>query len=124
LVPLLGLLVTALMPAGTVTPAAAEPSSVRGLTAALIVNNPGPQTGQQHYEDSLQMTATGGVPPYTWSAVALPPGLSINSATGLISGDVFGAPGTLSTTVTARDTVGATNTVGFTWRILNNCPRC
>ncbi|HEV8558837.1 MAG TPA: Ig domain-containing protein [Actinophytocola sp.] len=124
MIPFLSLLVTALMLAGAVPPASAEPSSGSGLSAALIVNNPGPQTSQQDHPDSLQMTATGGVPPYTWSAVALPPGLTINSATGLISGDVFGAPGTLPTTVTARDTAGASNTVGFTWRILNNCPRC
>jgi hypothetical protein len=44
LIPVLGLLVTMLMLASTAAPASAEPSSGRGLTAALIVNNPGPQT--------------------------------------------------------------------------------
>ena len=37
---------------------------------------------------SYQMTAAGGVPPYTWSANGLPDGLNINSVTGIISGTV------------------------------------
>ncbi len=32
------------------------------------------------------LTATGGLSPYTWSASGLPPGLSLNSQKGLISG--------------------------------------
>lgn len=32
------------------------------------------------------LTATGGTPSYTWSAANLPPGLTINSASGVISG--------------------------------------
>ena len=36
------------------------------------------------YNYALQ--ATGGSPPYTWSTSSLPPGLSLNSATGQISG--------------------------------------
>jgi len=32
------------------------------------------------------MTVKGGLPPYTWSATGLPPGLSIDSSTGVISG--------------------------------------
>jgi hypothetical protein len=37
---------------------------------------------------SAQLTASGGKPPYKWSisAGALPPGLTLNSATGVISG--------------------------------------
>ncbi|MBC8719868.1 Ig domain-containing protein [Ochrobactrum sp. Marseille-Q0166] len=38
----------------------------------------------QAYEH--QLTATGGVVPYAWSATGLPSGLSIDSAKGLISG--------------------------------------
>lgn len=32
------------------------------------------------------MTVKGGLPPYTWSATGLPPGLSIDASTGMISG--------------------------------------
>jgi large repetitive protein len=32
------------------------------------------------------IAASGGIPPYTWSAIGLPAGLTINSSTGVISG--------------------------------------
>ena len=35
---------------------------------------------------STTFTATGGSPPYTWSAINLPSGFTINSATGVVSG--------------------------------------
>ena len=35
---------------------------------------------------ATSVTATGGTTPYTWSATGLPPGLSINAASGQISG--------------------------------------
>ena len=34
------------------------------------------------------LSAKGGLPPYTWSASGLPPGLSIDAGTGMISGKV------------------------------------
>ncbi len=49
------------------------------------------------------MIASGGAPPYTWSATGLPAGLTINSATGLISG-VASAGGNFSAVITVRDT--------------------
>lgn len=50
---------------------------------------------------STTYTATGGTGPYVWTATGLPPGLSINSATGRISGTptTFGSWG-LHVTVT------------------------
>ena len=55
-------------------------------TGGVTVNNPGNQTGTVGTAKSLQMTASGGTAPYTWSATGLPTGLSINSSSGLISG--------------------------------------
>ncbi|MGH9828726.1 MAG: putative Ig domain-containing protein, partial [Blastocatellia bacterium] len=53
---------------------------------------------------SQQLTAVGGVGPFAWtvSAGALPSGLSLNPASGLISGSPT-SPGTFSFTVTVTD---------------------
>jgi hypothetical protein len=50
---------------------------------------------------SATLSATGGTTPYTWSATGLPPGLSLNAATGTIAGTPA-ARGTYPVTVTVR----------------------
>src|SRR6185437_2804409 len=57
-----------------------------GGTSGLTVNNPGSQTGTVGTGSSLQMSASGGTAPYTWTATGLPTGLAINASSGLISG--------------------------------------
>ncbi|WP_327280449.1 MULTISPECIES: Ig domain-containing protein [unclassified Streptomyces] len=70
------------------------------------------------------MSATGGKAPYTWSAVNLPVGLTVNVSTGLISGLLRGS-GTRTVTVTAKDAAGATGSTTFVWRVVRDaCPRC
>lgn len=56
---------------------------------------------------SFQFTATGGTPPYTWSVVsgALPPGLTLNPATGELSGRLTTA-GTFGFDLQVVDTGG------------------
>jgi hypothetical protein len=56
-------------------------------------------------------TATGGTPPYTWSIIAgsLPPGLTLNSVTGELSGAPT-ASGTFAYTVQVTDFLGNTHT--------------
>jgi hypothetical protein len=65
------------------------------------------------------MTATGGVPPYTWSANGLPDGLTIDAPTGLIYG-APAVPGSFQLTVTVRDRT-LTSAVG-PFRITVNLP--
>ena len=52
------------------------------------------------------LQATGGVPPYTWSASGLPSGLTLNG--GVISGTPKAPPGDYSVSVSVTDDVGAT----------------
>ncbi|CAN5634943.1 hypothetical protein BH10ACT8_BH10ACT8_02880 [soil metagenome] len=75
------------------------------------------QTGEVSVPDSLQMTATGGTTPYTWSIVNQPTGLSINSS-GLISGTPT-VSGTFSNIlVSVKDSSKVTSTSApFTWTI-------
>jgi serine protease len=82
----------------------------------VTVANPGSQTGTVGTAKSLQMSASGGTAPYTWTATGLPAGLTINASTGLISGTPTTAA-TYSTTVTAKDTTNATGSASFSWTI-------
>ncbi len=64
---------------------------------------------------SVTLAATGGVPPYaTWSITtgALPTGLTLNAASGLISGTPT-ASGTFNFTVQVKDTQGYTATANL-----------
>jgi hypothetical protein len=58
----------------------------------------------------LALTASGGKAPYTWSASDLPAGLTLDAATGAISGEpTAAAAGPVKVTVT--DSVGTTTSV-------------
>ncbi|GAB7188467.1 putative Ig domain-containing protein [Kitasatospora sp. Ki12] len=88
-----------------------------GTSGTVSVTNPGAQSTAAGSAASLQPTANdtaGGT--LTWSAGGLPAGLSINAATGLISGTPTTA-GTSSVTVTATDSTGVSGTAAFTWTV-------
>ena len=86
----------------------------------VALANPGDQTNTEGDTVSLQLQghdADGDV--VTYSAGSLPPGLSLNSASGLISGTISAgdaANGPYSVTVASRDGTNATSQ-SFTWTV-------
>lgn len=88
---------------------------VGGGATAVTVANPGSQTGTVGSAVSLQLSASGGAAPYTWTATGLPSGTSISS-TGLVTGTPTTA-GTDSVTATATDAANATGSAAFAWTI-------
>jgi hypothetical protein len=84
----------------------------------VTVTNPGNQTHAVGNMVNLPITATDSATgqTLTYAATGLPPGLSINASTGVISGGP-NAAGTYTTTVTATDTTGAAGSATFTWTV-------
>src|SRR5438552_2845575 len=102
--------------------AAGNKSSVQftwiiGVNNAPSLTNPGNRTNAANAVISLQLVATdpdGDV--LTYSATGLPPSLTVNGTTGLISGTLSSSAGTYNVTATASD--GAlTNSKTFTWTV-------
>jgi len=87
----------------------------------VTVTNPGNQSTYQHGQLKLQVHgSSSGGNPLTWSATGLPGGLTINSTTGLVTGDIKAAPATYSVTVTATDTTNASGSSSFSWKVKAN----
>ncbi|HEY0638652.1 MAG TPA: M14 family zinc carboxypeptidase [Pseudonocardiaceae bacterium] len=86
-----------------------------GVPGAPVVANPGNQTATVGTPVTLNNSASGGTPPYTWSATGLPAGLVINSSTGQITGTPTTA-GTSSVTLTATG-AGLSGSATFSWTV-------
>jgi hypothetical protein len=101
-----------------------SPSVYINCVARPVVANPGNQVTWIPDSAAVQMTATGGTAPYTWSATGLPTSFSINPSTGLISGRATQAANT-TVTVTVVDAAGGRGSTQFTWNVRREpCPRC
>jgi YVTN family beta-propeller protein len=88
------------------------------LDTAVVpsVNSPGNQSSTVGAAVNVSLTATDpNSDPLTYSASSLPPGLSINSTTGVISGTPTAA-GTYSVTVAVTDGYNSSNTT-FGWSV-------
>lgn len=59
------------------------------------------------------LTATAGAAPYVWTSTGLPPGLSLNPSSGVLSGTPTAA-GTYAVVITVTDALGAASTKSFT----------
>ncbi|ONI76421.1 transposase [Actinosynnema sp. ALI-1.44] len=90
-----------------------------GGPTTLALADPGTQTSSRGKAVSLQLNASGGSGGYRFTATNLPAGLSVNPATGLISG----TPSTWANyhpTVTVTDSAGAKASVSFYWFVFPN----
>jgi hypothetical protein len=97
----------------------AQPVSVTSGTlriivdpAPLVITSTGDLTGGRvNIDYSYQLVATGGRTPYTWALATgpLPPGLTLNAATGVISGKPT-ATGVFTFTVSVTDATPTTVT--------------
>jgi len=86
-------------------------------TDKVTVTNPGSQSTQVGTAVDLQIHATSSLgEALSYAAAGLPPGLSINSSTGLITGTPKTA-GTYGVGVAASDPSGITGSASFTWTI-------
>ena len=100
-----------------VTDAAAQLTATKSLsisisnTSVLTVTTTSPlPSGALGVAYSQTLQATGGTAPYTWSATGLPAGLTLDPATGILSGTpTAGGTSTIAVTVTdaARGTATA-----------------
>jgi Zn-dependent metalloprotease len=79
----------------------------------LTVNDPGDQQGTVGTAASLQLSASGGKAPLTWTATGLPNGLSVSDS-GLVSGTPTKA-GTYKVAAKVTGSTGATGSTTFTW---------
>ncbi len=87
-----------------------------GGVPGVSATNPGAQTTALNGSANLQLSASGGTAPYTWSATGLPTGLSIGASTDLVTGTASVA-GTYNVTVTATAAAGGSGSTSFTWTV-------
>ncbi|MFC9621808.1 M4 family metallopeptidase [Streptomyces sp. NPDC056930] len=89
------------------------------IVQGVTVTDPGLQTTLVNKSASLQIQATSTNPgALTYTATGLPAGLSLNAATGLISGTPTKL-GTSTVTVTVTDSTNASSTARFTWNVVS-----
>jgi len=94
---------------------------IGGASDKVTVTNPGNQSTYQNSSLRLPIIGVSSKQhPLTWSATHLPTGLTINSATGIISGKITAppSPNPYKVIVTATDTTGAFAWVPFNWTVL------
>src|SRR5579883_2629398 len=85
------------------------------------ITNPGTQTNNEGDSVNLAIKAVDN-DPGTFTATGLPPGLSIDATTGVITGNIDPrGEGTYSVTVTASDN-GHPASVTFTWNVADTTP--
>ncbi|MDB6076197.1 MAG: putative Ig protein, partial [Verrucomicrobiaceae bacterium] len=91
------------------------------LCPTITVNPSSLPGATQFVTYSSTISASGGTSPYTFSVTgALPAGITLNTATGVLSGASSATPGSFPITVTAKDVNNCTGTRGYT--LVLACP--
>ncbi|MGV9297300.1 trypsin-like serine protease [Amycolatopsis sp. NPDC003676] len=85
-----------------------------GQPSALTLANPGNQNSWTGKAVNLPLQASGGASPYRWTSTALAPGLTLDPASGVISGTPTRAD-SRQVTVTVTDASGKTANAAFFW---------
>jgi 5'-nucleotidase len=98
-----------------------ESSATDGGTSPVTVTNPGTQTATAGTAIApITLSASGGTPPYTWTATGLPDGVALSGG-GVVSGTPTTA-GTSSVTVTATDSAGGSGSATFGFQVASSTP--
>ncbi|MGL5019968.1 MAG: PKD domain-containing protein [Luteolibacter sp.] len=87
--------------------------------SSLAIDSPAPLVKARWETFSQTFTATGGIPPYTWSESSvsgLPAGLSLSPA-GVLSGAVTSSPKVWQLVIKATDSLGAIHKVPFSLNV-------
>ena len=94
-------------------------------SGGVTVTNPGSKSGTVGTAiSSFTLSASGGTSPYTWSATGLPPGVTIGSSTGTVSGTPTTA-GTYNVTATATGSGGSgSGSATFTFTVTGGGGGC
>jgi large repetitive protein len=106
----------------TVTDSTGQNTSNKSLTLVIAAAALGITTPRQLPDAALSspynvtVVASGGTPPFTWSAAGLPAGLGINSSTGVISGTPTAA-GSFGIAITVSDSALAHYSDRFTLNV-------
>jgi hypothetical protein len=100
-------------PSPSPTPLPSPAPAAPGVATLQIATNALP-VGAVQSSYSATLAATGGVPPYSWSTAggALPTGLALNPATGIIAGTPTWA-GSFSFAAKVQDSKADSNSTGF-----------
>lgn len=107
----------------TVGPQTSAPQAFTLTVNNMLVTSGSTAVGEVGLPFSFHLTAQGGTPPYTWmltgGSAPLPIPLSLNAATGVITGTPSTAVGSPFTgiVVQAKDTLGSTATQATTFTI-------
>ncbi|NNC80353.1 MAG: CSLREA domain-containing protein, partial [Acidimicrobiales bacterium] len=98
---------------------ASELSPNFDLGAAHVVNAPAdPNSAENDFVSATPTVTPGGTAPIVWTATGLPPGITINTSTGEMSGTPdFDAAGSYSVTVTATSSDAPSGNDTFAWTI-------